>query len=88
MSIFKYKATLLTMKFLKPLLLIAAILILTYSVKAANQSVSSALNHTTLSFNSQINSADQPNQLPINNDVVFAFIAIASLSSYLIFKKN
>lgn len=76
------------MKFLKPLLLIAAILILTYSVKAANQSVSGALNHTTISFNNNTDTGEQPNQLPINNDVVFAFIAIASLSSYLIFKKN
>lgn len=76
------------MKFLKPLLLIAAILILTYTVKAANQSVSDALTHTTISFNNNTDAGKQPNQLPINNDVVFAFIAIASLSSYLIFKKN
>jgi hypothetical protein len=64
------------MKFLKPALLLITILAVTYTVSAHKVS----FNHLPIS--SQVTTA-----LPLNGDLLFAFIAIASLGGYLLIKK-
>lgn len=79
------------MKLLKPVLMILFILAFTYSVKAG-------ITHSHLSvFHTPAVSAVQPTlanpsanvteTLSVHGDLFFAFIAIVSLSGYLVFKK-
>ena len=64
------------MKFLKPALLLITILAVTYTVSANKVS----FNHLTVS-------QQGTTALPLNGDLLFAFVAIASLGSYLLIKK-
>jgi hypothetical protein len=64
------------MKFLKPALLLITILAVTYTVSASK-----------VSFNRLTISEQATTALPLNGDLFFAFVAIASLGSYLLFKK-
>lgn len=64
------------MKFLKPALLLITILAVTYTVSANKVS----FNHLTVS-------QQGTTSLPLNGDLLFAFVAIASLGSYLLIKK-
>ena len=90
------------MKFLKPTLVIITILALTYTVNANNlifKEVNTQIaNKTTIeqiTFNGNLNHSailgtvdnNQPSTLPLNNDILFAFTAIATLSAYLVFKR-
>lgn len=81
------------MKFLKPILLIVTVLALTYTVSAANKSFKGSLNNSAktsasvLTFNGNPDIQQETKELPLNGDIMFAFIAIASLGSYLAFKK-
>ena len=65
------------MKFLKPILIILAVIALTYSVSARE-----------VSFNRLADKLIVPSKtLPINGDLLFAFTAIFSLGGYMVFKK-
>ncbi|MBC7615091.1 MAG: hypothetical protein H7202_03395 [Pedobacter sp.] len=65
------------MKFLKPILIILAVIALTYSVSARE-----------VSFNRLTDKLTPPSKtLPINGDLLFAFTAIFSLGGYMAFKK-
>lgn len=81
------------MKFLKPILLMITVLALTYTVSAANKSFKGSLNNSIktnasiLTFNGSPDIQHDAKELPLNGDIMFAFIAIASISTYLAFKK-
>ena len=65
------------MKFLKPILIILAVIALTYSVSARE-----------VSFNRLADKLTVPSKtLPVNGDLLFAFTAIFSLGGYMVFKK-
>lgn len=67
------------MKFLKHIVIILALVAITYTVSARK-----------VSFNEVISEAVEtpvPTTLPINGDLLFAFTAIASLGGYIAFKK-
>ncbi len=65
------------MKFLKPILVLVIVVVLTYTVSASN-----------VSFNQlMIDNTKTPTNLPLNGDLLFALSAIASLGGYLVFKK-
>lgn len=70
------------MKFLKPILIILAVIALTYSVSAREVSFNKlTINQVALTTQSTSKT------LPVNGDLLFAFTAIFSLGGYMAFKK-
>ena len=70
------------MKFLKPALIILTLVAITFTVSA-----------NKISFNKEVkqqvkgSTQNTPKPLPVNDDLLFAFTAIASLGGYMVFKK-